>query len=130
MVFSTLTFLFFFFPLVFLLYYLIPNRTYKNVILLIFSLVFYGWGEPKFIILMLLASFVAYIGGIFIQRFEDANKLKAKKAVFIITVALLVANLFIFKYLNFAVDNINKLFDDLIVIKQILLPIGIQHLHR
>ena len=125
MVFSTLTFLFFFFPLVFLLYYLIPNRTYKNVILLIFSLVFYGWGEPKFIILMLLASFVAYIGGIFIQRFEDANKLKAKKAVFIITVALLVANLFIFKYLNFAVDNINKLFDDLIVIKQILLPIGI-----
>lgn len=125
MVFSTLTFLFAFFPLVCILYYLIPNRTYKNFVLLAFSLLFYGWGEPKYIFLMLTASFVAYIGGLLIHKFDTLNRLKAKKAVFIITVILLISNLFVFKYLNFTVDNINNLFGTSIDIGTILLPIGI-----
>ena len=125
MVFSTLTFLFFFLPLVFLTYFLIPNRTYKNAVLLVFSLVFYGWGEPKFILLMLAASFVAYVGGLLIHRLDKKGRPKARKAVFIATVSLLSANLFIFKYLNFAVENINKLFPGAIGLREIALPIGI-----
>ncbi|MBQ7038454.1 MAG: MBOAT family protein [Clostridia bacterium] len=125
MVFSTLTFLFAFLPLVCLLYYVIPNRTYKNVVLLIFSLLFYSWGEPKYIVLMLTASLVAYIGGLLIHKYDELNKKALRKTVFVITVILLVANLFVFKYLNFAVKNINLLFDSSINVGNILLPIGI-----
>lgn len=125
MVFSTLTFLFFFLPLVILSYFLIPNRTYKNTVLLVFSLIFYGWGEPKFILLMLAASLVAYLGGLGIHYLDRKGRPKARKAVFIVTVGLLTANLFVFKYLNFAVENINKLFPDAIGMREIALPIGI-----
>ena len=125
MVFSTLTFLFFFFPVVFLLYYAIPNRTYKNVILLIFSLLFYAWGEPKNIVLMLGATLVAYIGGLLIHWFDSKNMLGLKKLTFILTTVLLVSNLFVFKYLNFTVDNINGIFGSSIKLEQIILPIGI-----
>ena len=125
MVFSTLTFLFLFLPFVFILYYLIPNRTYKNFILLIFSLLFYSWGEPKYIILMLLSTLIAYLGGILIYRLEQTNHPVTRKFVFITTVVLLVANLFVFKYLNFTVDTLNKMFHSSIQIKQIALPIGI-----
>ncbi len=125
MVFSTLTFLFFFFPLVFILYYLCPNRVYRNTVLLVFSLLFYGWGEPKFILLMLAASFVAYIGGLAIQKFEEQGKAKAKKAAFLVSTILLIANLFIFKYLNFFVENINALFPKTELVTNLVLPIGI-----
>ena len=125
MVFSTMTFLFFFFPLVFILYYLIPNRNYKNIILLIFSILFYSWGEPKFALLMLATSFVAYIGGLLIYLFDKKQKPVAKRIVFITTVALLLSNLFIFKYLIFVTDNLAKLFGMPMMIKQLALPIGI-----
>ena len=125
MVFSTLTFLFAFFPLLFLFYFAGKNLTYKNTVLLIFSLIFYGWGEPKFILLMLLATLIAYIGGLGIDRLDRSGKPKLRKTVFIVTVVLLVANLFIFKYLNFAIDNINTLFGSSFVLQQIVLPIGI-----
>ena len=123
MVFSTLTFLFAFLPIVCILYFLIPNRTYKNVILLIFSLVFYSWGEPKYIVLVLAASLVAYVGGLLIHRFDAKKKLK--KTVFIITVVLLVANLFVFKYLDFTITQINGLFNSSFALAKIVLPIGI-----
>ncbi len=125
MVFSTLTFLFAFLPIVFILYFIIPNRIYKNIILLIFSLLFYSWGEPKYIFLMLSASFTAYIGGLLIHRLEISNRQKLRKAVFIITVILLLGNLFVFKYSGFAVDNINAVFNSSINIGQIILPVGI-----
>ncbi len=125
MVFSTFTFLFVFLPIVCILYFSIPNRTYKNIVLLVFSLLFYGWGEPKYIILMLAASFIAYVGGLFIHWFDAKGKLKLKKTLLVITVTLLVANLFVFKYLNFTVDNINNLFGSSISIAKIVLPIGI-----
>lgn len=125
MVFSTLTFLFAFLPLVCILYYIIPNRSYKNGVLLIFSLLFYSWGEPKYIFLMLSATLTAYIGGLLIHRFDTQNRLKLKKAAFIITVCLLVLSLFVFKYLNFTVDNVNRLFNSSLNIGKIILPIGI-----
>ncbi len=125
MVFSTLTFLFAFLPPVFLLYYAIPNRTFKNAVLLLFSLLFYSWGEPKYLLLMLAVAFVAYIGGLLIHTLDRLDLQKARKTVFVITVALIVANLFVFKYLNFAIENINKLLIAPIDIEPILLPIGI-----
>lgn len=119
MVFSTLTFLYVFLPLVLILYFLSKNRTYRNVVLLIFSLLFYAWGEPKYIFLMLAASLVAYIGGLRIHKLDEAKTQTARKAVFIVTVCLLTANLFVFKYLNFTVDNLNKIFSASIAIRKI-----------
>ena len=125
MVFSTLTFLFFFFPLVFLLYYLIPNRKYKNVVLLVFSILFYSWGEPKFILLMLSTSLIAYLSGLWMDCLDKSGKLRLKKTVMIATVALLLSSLFFFKYLNFVVENINKILHNPLSLPQITLPIGI-----
>lgn len=70
MVFSSLSFLYLFLPITVLLYFICKNRTYRNIILLIASILFYAWGEPKYVILMLLASFVAYVGGLFIHHFD------------------------------------------------------------
>ena len=74
MVFSTLTFLFCFLPLVVILYYIGKNRTWRNGVLLVFSLLFYAWGEPKFLLVMLAASLTAYIGGLLIHRFSEFPK--------------------------------------------------------
>lgn len=125
MVFSSLTFLYCFFPVVFLLYFIGKSRVYRNSVLLVASVIFYAWGEPKFVVIMLLAALVAYIGGLLIDRFERKECYTAKKAAFIITCVLLTLNLFIFKYLNFAFDNLNLLFKSNIIIPQIVLPIGI-----
>lgn len=125
MVFSSLTFIFFFFPLVFISYFVVRNRRWRNIVLLIFSLLFYSWGEPKNIILMLAASLVAYFGGIMIDRCERENKQKEKKLILAVTVILLLGNLFIFKYLNFAADNVMALFGRKSELKRITLPIGI-----
>ena len=123
MVFSSLTFLFLFFPLVMLLYYLLPWRGYRNVLLLVFSLVFYAWGEPVYIVLMLLSSLAAYLGGLLMEHFRQ------RKAVctfaFVVTVVLITANLLVFKYLNFFCDNLSALMGAKIQVPQLRLPIGI-----
>ncbi len=123
MVFSSLTFLYGFLPLALLLYFPVKNRVYRNAVLLIFSLVFYSWGEPKYILDMLLASGAAYCGGLLIDRFRESPR--RKKAVFLATVLLLVGNLFFFKYLNFVADNLSLLLSRELPIPKILLPIGI-----
>ena len=122
MVFSSLTFLFFFLPLCVAAYFIFPNRVYRNTVLLIFSLFFYSWGEPKYIVLMIAASLVAYIGGIVMHKMTQP---KRKKAIFITTVSLLLLNLIIFKYLNFIVDTVNTIPSVDFQIKDIVLPIGI-----
>ena len=63
MVFSSITFVYAFFPLVAAAYYLSKNRVYRNVVLLLASLLFYSWGEPRFLLLMLAATLAAYCGG-------------------------------------------------------------------
>lgn len=125
MVFSDAIFLYAFFPLVFVGYFICKNLQYRNILLLIFSLLFYSWGEPKYLILMLLASLVAYIGGLLIGHYEKEQALKKKKLVFVITVVLLVLNLLIFKYLNFFCNNVENLLGIDIPLKEIALPIGI-----
>ena len=122
MVFSSLTFLFLFFPAVFALYYISRSRTWRNGVLLTASLLFYAWGEPKNIVMLLSATAVAYGGGLLIHRFS-ASPVK-KKAALTVTVILLLSNLFVFKYLNFATVNLSALFPK-IAVTDIALPIGV-----
>ena len=123
MVFSTLPFVYGFFPVVFLLYFAWKDRVWRNAVLLVASLVFYAWGEPRLLILMLLATLAAYVGGLLIERWRDEPK--RKKAVFIVTVVLLTANLFVFKYLDFVLDNLGLLLGGRPDLPAITLPIGI-----
>ena len=123
MVFSSLTFLFLFFPLVMVLYYALPWRGYRNMLLLVFSLVFYAWGEPLYIVLMLLSSLAAYLGGLLMERFRQRKA--ARTLTFVVTAALITANLLVFKYLNFFCDNLSALLGVEIAVPQLRLPIGI-----
>jgi len=124
MVFSSLPFIYFFFPLVFLLYFAWKNRTWRNAVLLAASLFFYAWGEPKLIVLMLLATLAAWLGGLVMQRREETGDRAGKRLVLILTTALLVGNFFIFKYLDLAVGSLNALGLSL-PLPGLRLPIGI-----
>ena len=127
MVFSSLTFLFAFLPILLICYFIIPSKFIKtkNFILLIFSLIFYAWGEPKYIILMLTVVLVSYLFGLAINHFENKNKKKLKLVTLIISIITILGNLLYFKYTNFLVDNINGVFKSNILVKNIVLPIGI-----
>ncbi|MBR2490897.1 MAG: MBOAT family protein [Ruminiclostridium sp.] len=121
MVFSSLTFLFLFLPLAVIPYYIWNNRTWRNGLLLVLSLFFYAWGEPKYVVMMVLASLIAYLGGLGME----ASRGKKKKIIFLTAVALVVLNLLVFKYTNFFWDNLSALFSIDKEIRQIALPIGI-----
>lgn len=124
MLFSSLTFLFLYFPLC-LLFYFISRKELKNIILLIFSLAFYAWGEPKYIILMLGIIIVSYFSGLILDKLEIHKKEKLKLLVFVLTILLILGCLIYFKYTNFLVSNINRFLHFNISIKNITLPIGI-----
>ena len=72
MLFNSITFLYYFLPITLIIYFITPKK-YKNLILLIASLIFYIYGEPKYIVLMLLDIFIAYIGGILIDKYKDKS---------------------------------------------------------
>ena len=117
MVFSSVSFLFFFMPIFFILYYLVPKK-FKNICLLIFSLIFYAWGEPVYIFLMLFETFINYIFGILIHKYN-------KKIFLIITIILNILVIGFFKYSDFLIDIINNIFKLNIDSLNIGLPIGI-----
>lgn len=124
MVFSSLTFLFCFLPLVILVYYLWNNRTYRNLVLLIFSLGFYAWGEPVYIFLMLLSLLINYFSALLIDRYAQDNK-KYAKFYFILNIIFNVMMLLVFKYADFMIKNVNFLFHLNLPLLRIALPIGI-----
>ena len=104
---------------------MIPNRAYRNFILFAVSLVFYGWGEPKYILVMLASILSAYIFGFFIEKYRDTDKRKAKIYLTLSLIANLSA-LLVFKYTNFFVENISSIIPFLSNIKtDLVLPIGI-----
>ena len=117
MLFSSLTFLLAFFPLVLVLYYVNNNRVYRNIILLISSLIFYSWGEPRTIIIMIITIIVNYVMAIMIEENE-----KYRKLLFIVTCIFNIGILFFFKYFNFFVNDVLMLKN---VTLNIILPIGI-----
>ena len=123
MLFSSLTFLFAFLPCIILAYFLIKNRTYRNCILLFFSLGFYAWGEPIYIILMLFSLISNYITALVMDKYKHNPKMH--KAVFIFGILLNLGLLGYFKYSNFFIGNINSVFNLSIEFLKISLPIGI-----
>ena len=122
MLFSSLTFLFVFLPATLILYFLVKDK-YKNYVLLVASLIFYAWGEPKYVILMILSIIFNY----FIARLIDkkSKTKKLKKFLLFITVFVNIGALFFFKYLDFTILNINNIFGSEIGLTKLALPIGI-----
>lgn len=124
MVFSSLIFLFAFLPLTLLTYYLVGRR-WRNVVLLGFSLLFYGWGEPVYLFLMVLSITTAYVFGFFIERYRTSEPRRARRAM-ILSLGINLAFLFFFKYYNFIVSNLSLLpYVEIPTIKRLALPIGI-----
>lgn len=122
MVFSSLVFLFVFLPITLLFYFIVP-RKYRNFILLIVSLIFYAWGEPVYIVLMLFSTVIDFINGLLVEKYADQPK-KAKKVV-IFAVIVNLSLLTFFKYSGFIVSNVNALIGTTFTVPDIALPIGI-----
>lgn len=123
MLFSSATFLYFFLPVVTAAYYIFRNRAWRNAVLLVFSLLFYSWGEPKYILLMIASTLIAYLCGLAIDRYRDRKKLK--KAFMLIAIIMLLGSLVVFKYLNLITDTISSLSGAELSVREIALPIGI-----
>ena len=117
MLFTSISFLYYFLPLVLIIYFIVP-RKYKNLILFIFSLLFYFYGEPKYIFLMLLEIFVAYIGAILVDKYKS-------KDIFIFIIFIHILLLVIFKYTDFIIEIFNNVFNFNLKLFNISLPIGI-----
>ena len=122
MVFSSLLFLFYFLPAVLVVYFIVPRKA-KNIVLLIFSLFFYAWGEPVYILLMMFSICMDFFLGLWLERVRQ-NRERAKK-VLVLAVVLNVALLAFFKYADFFVDNLNAVTGLAIPSLNIPLPIGI-----
>ncbi|MFR7476209.1 MBOAT family O-acyltransferase [Frisingicoccus sp.] len=124
MVFSSLLFLFRFLPAVLLVYYIVPRRL-RNFVLLLFSLGFYAWGEPIYIILMLASILISYTSGVLIDRFKQAEKMQAARITLIVACVASLSLLAFFKYAGFVVETVNSLTGMSISMLHIALPIGI-----
>lgn len=122
MLFSSIPFLFYFLPCVLILYLIAP-KCLKNTVLLLSSLVFYAWGEPRYVIWMLLAITLGYIFGLLIERFKEKKRIS--KLFMILSVASSLAMLGYFKYVDFFIGNFNAITGLSIPLLKIALPIGI-----
>ncbi|MCQ2408617.1 MAG: MBOAT family protein [Oscillospiraceae bacterium] len=121
MLFSSISFLYYFLPCVILLYYIAPKKL-KNLTLLISSLVFYAWGEPKYVILMAIGIINGYISGLLIEKFIGTKK---AAVVLWISVLINIGCLGYFKYADFFIENINAATGLSIPFLKIALPVGI-----
>ncbi len=120
MVFSSISFLCGFLFIVFALYSIIPSIPVKNILLIIFSLVFYSVGEPVYVFLMIGMSFVNYIFGLLIGK-----KIENSRLWLFLSVLVNISVLFVFKYVNFIIGNINQLLNTSISETNLVMPIGI-----
>lgn len=122
MIFANLFFLYVFLPLNLLLYYLTKNLAYRNAVLVVFSLFFYAWGEPVWVVLLLFSAVIDYFHGLFIERY------RGKKIARLGVVSSLVLNLGLlvaFKYSGFLYENLNAWFHLGLEVPAFTLPIGI-----
>ena len=121
MLFSSISFLYYFLPAVLLAYFLVPAKL-KNTVLLLFSLVFYAWGEPKYVFLMIATIGLFYGCGLAIDRCQTK---KGKKFFLILSVTVSLALLAIFKYADFILGNVNAVTGLQLPLWKLALPIGI-----
>lgn len=121
MIFSSIPFLYYFLPAVLLLYFLVPKRL-KNLVLLLSSLFFYGWGEPKYVVIMVISIVVGFVLGHLIEVFRGKG---LSKVFLILSVIGAVCMLGYFKYMDFFITNINAVTGLSLPLLKIALPIGI-----
>ena len=121
MLFSSVPFLYYFLPATLLLYLIAP-RCLKNTVLLLVSLVFYAWGEPRYIVVMLASVALGYVFGLLIERFRGK---RAAKVFLTLSVASSLAFLVYFKYADFFITNWNAVTGFAVPLLEIALPIGI-----
>ncbi len=124
MLFSSITFLFAFLPAVLLVYYISP-RAVKNFVLMVFSLLFYAWGEPKYVFVMLVSIIVGYVMGLLTDYFMNKEKIKSARLMVALAVIINLGILFFFKYMGFFTENINKIPHIHIKAINLSLPLGI-----
>ncbi len=124
MIFSSLLFLFRFLPAVLICYYIVP-RPVRNLVLFLFSLLFYAWGEPVYIVLMMISILVSYTGGIVVDRMKCAGRPGAAKTALIVSSVISLSLLGFFKYADFAISTVNSITGAGLELLQIALPIGI-----
>ena len=117
MLFNSISFLYYFLPVVLIIYFLVPKKC-KNIVLLISSILFYFYGEPKYVFLMLLEILIAYFGALLIDKYKS-------KGIFIVVLSIHIGLLGIFKYTDFVIENLNGIFKSNISFFNIALPIGI-----
>lgn len=122
MVFSSMTFLFAFLPVVMLLYYAAPFKL-KNLILAVSGVIFYAWGEPIYVLLMLFTIVVDYGAGLLIRKYDNSPKLRL--TILLISVVLNIGVFVVFKYSSFIVQNVNGLLGTDLLDPKLPLPIGI-----
>ena len=119
MLFSSITFLYCFLPLVLVLYFLVPGK-HKNLVLLIASLFFYGWGEPKFLLLMIITIGFGYVMGILTEKYPEKSKVYLA-----LTLLFDLGALAYFKYADFFIESVNAVTGLSVPLLRISLPIGI-----
>ncbi|MGN0384642.1 MAG: MBOAT family O-acyltransferase [Lachnospiraceae bacterium] len=121
MIFSSIPFLFYFLPLVILLYFLAPEKL-KNAVLLFSSLFFYAWGEPRFLVFMVVSILQGYVCGLLIERYSDS---KRSKVILAVSVSFSLLLLGYCKYTDFFITNFHALTGMSVPLLNIALPIGI-----
>ena len=121
MLFSSIPFLFYFLPIVLLLYFLVPFKL-KNAVLLLASLVFYAWGEPKYVVLMIASILLFFFCGLAIGK---AQEKKWKKVWLTVSIVCSLALLAVFKYADFFVESFNAVTGLSVPLLKLALPIGI-----
>ena len=121
MLFSSIPFLYYFLPITLILYYAVP-KSVKNVVLLLASLVFYGWGEPSYVFIMIGSIIVGYVTGILLEKIQ---KTTLKKVVLIVSLVISLGLLAYFKYANFFIENFSKATGISVPLLKVALPIGI-----
>lgn len=117
MLFTSISFIYYFLPIVIAIYFITPKKM-RNLILFFASMIFYFYGEPKYVFLMLAEVLIAYIGAILIDKYK-------KKSLLVITISIHIGLLCVFKYTDFIISNINSVFGANISLLRIVLPIGI-----
>lgn len=122
MVFSSLVFLYFFLPIVMILYFVLPMKA-KNLLILVTGLFFYAWGEPKYIIIMIISTLIDYTAGRFIDYFD--KKPKIRTVFLLVSVVMNLGLLAVFKYSSFLITTVNSIFGTAIPDPHLPLPIGI-----
>lgn len=125
MVFSNLFFVYLFLPLNLILYFAVKNKTWRNCVLLIFSLLFYAWGEPVWVFMLIITAFLDYLWARCIEYFRENGQRTRMKLALAASLVFDLGMLVVFKYSGFVVENLNLLTGLSIPVPQIALPIGI-----